>query len=122
MFMGHGTHHPANAFYAALAYRVQLKDPNVFIGGVEGFPEIDPIKDQIAAKKLTKAFLLPFMSVAGDHARNDLAGDEEDSWKSILTKAGVTCVPVLKGTAEYDEFAAIWVDHLGVVLKHFNLN
>ena len=119
VFMGHGTHHPANAFYAALAYRVQLKDPNVFVGGVEGFPDIDLIKDQLAQKKLTKAYLLPFMSVAGDHAQNDLAGDEEDSWKSILTKSGVSCVPVLKGTAEYDEFAAIWVEHLGIALKHF---
>ena len=119
VFMGHGTHHPANAFYAALAYRVQLKDPNVFVGGVEGFPTIDLIKEQLAAKKLTKAYLLPLMSVAGDHAQNDLAGDEEDSWKSILTKAGVTCVPVLKGTAEYDVFADIWVAHLGGPLSHF---
>jgi len=62
---------------------------------------------------------MPFMSVAGDHAKNDMAGDEDDSWKSILSKAGYECKPVLKGTAEYDSFAKIWVSHLGETLSHF---
>ncbi|MDJ0857311.1 MAG: sirohydrochlorin cobaltochelatase [Desulfobacterales bacterium] len=48
-----------------------------------------------------------------------MASDEEDSWKSVLTKAGIECVPILKGTAEYDEFVAIWVDHVGGPLGHF---
>ena len=55
---------------------------------------------------------MPFMSVAGDHAVNDMAGEEEDSWKSVLTDAGISCTPVLKGTAEYDDIVKIWVDHL----------
>ena len=63
---------------------------------------------------------MPFMSVAGDHARNDMAGDEDDSWKSILTKAGIKCVPVLKGSAEFDNIVDIWVDHLELPLEHFN--
>ena len=63
---------------------------------------------------------MPLMSVAGDHAKNDMAGDEEDSWKSILSKAGIECVPVLKGTAEYSEIVDVWVDHLGIILSHFN--
>jgi hypothetical protein len=62
---------------------------------------------------------MPFMSVAGDHAKNDMAGDEEDSWKSIFTKAGIDCIPVLKGTAEFDRFVDIWVDHVGGPLSHF---
>jgi sirohydrochlorin cobaltochelatase len=86
VFMGHGTPHPANAFYEA---------------------------------GINKAYLMPFMSVAGDHARNDMAGDEPDSWKSILTKAGITSVPILKGTAEYDDIVDIWVDHLKGVMSHF---
>jgi sirohydrochlorin cobaltochelatase len=59
------------------------------------------------------------MSVAGDHAKNDMAGDKEDSWKSILTKAGIKCETILKGTAEFDEFVNIWIDHLKGVLGHF---
>ncbi len=119
VLMGHGSHHPSNAFYAALMFQVQLKDPNVFIGNVEGFPELDTIQDLLIAKKIKKAYLMPFMSVAGDHAKNDMASDEEDSWKSVLTKAGIECVPILKGTAEYDEFVDIWVDHVGGPLGHF---
>ncbi len=59
-----------------------------------------------------KAYLMPFMSVAGDHARNDLAGDDAESWKSLLTGAGIQCVPVLRGTAEMDAVVDIWIDHL----------
>ena len=120
VFTGHGTHHPSNAFYAALMFQLQLQDPNIFIGTVEGYPEVDLIKALLLKNKIKKAYLMPFMSVAGDHAKNDMAGDEDDSWKSILTKAGIQCVPVLKGTAEFDVFVDIWVDHLGGPLSHFD--
>jgi sirohydrochlorin cobaltochelatase len=120
VFMGHGTHHPSNAFYAALMFQLQLTDPNIFIGTVEGYPEVDLIEALLKKKKIKKAYLMPFMSVAGDHAKNDMAGDEKDSWKSVLTNAGITCVPVLKGTAEFSAFADIWVEHLNGPLSHFN--
>jgi len=119
VLMGHGTHHPSNAFYAALMFQLQLRDSNIFVGTVEGYPEVSLIQELLLKKKIAKAYLMPFMSVAGDHAKNDMAGEDEDSWKSILTKAGITCVPVLKGTAEYDEFVDIWVDHVGAVLSRF---
>jgi sirohydrochlorin cobaltochelatase len=61
---------------------------------------------------------MPFMSVAGDHAKNDMAGNEDDSWKSILTRAGIACQPVVNRTAEYNHMVAIWIDHLGTVLSH----
>ena len=119
VLMGHGTHHPSNAFYAALMFQLQQKDPNIFVGTVEGYPEVNLIKELLLKKGIKKAYLMPFMSVAGDHAKNDMASDEDDSWKSILTKAGIQCVPILKGTAEYDVFVEIWVDHAGVPLNHF---
>ncbi|RLB94200.1 MAG: sirohydrochlorin cobaltochelatase [Deltaproteobacteria bacterium] len=119
VLMGHGTHHPANAFYAALMFQLQLKDPNIFVGTVEGYPGIDMIQGLLQKKNLKKVWLMPLMSVAGDHAKNDMAGNEEDSWKSILTKAGIQCIIVLKGTAEYDAFADIWVDHIAGLLHHF---
>lgn len=118
VLMGHGTHHPANAFYAALMYQLQLEDPNIFVGTVEGYPGIDLIASLMRKKGIKKAYLMPFMAVAGDHAKNDMAGDEDDSWKAILTKAGIQCVPVLKGTAEYDGFADIWVGHLSHIVSH----
>lgn len=120
VLMGHGTHHPANAFYAALMFQLQLKDPNIFVGTVQGYPGIGLIQELLLKKNITKAYLMPFMSVAGEHAKNDMAGDEDDSWKSVLTKAGITCVPILKGTAEFDEFVDIWVSHLKGPLGEFD--
>jgi sirohydrochlorin cobaltochelatase len=120
VLMGHGTHHPSNAFYAALMWQLQLKDPNIFVGTVEGYPEADDIREILLQKKIKKVYLMPLMSVAGDHAKNDMAGEEDDSWKSIFTKAGIQCVPILKGTAEYQDFVDIWVNHIRGPLSHFD--
>lgn len=120
VFMGHGTHHPANAFYPALMFQAQQRDPLVFIGAVEGYPEIDVIESWLKDNQVKTAWLLPFMSVAGDHAKNDMAGDEDDSWKSVLSSAGIECHAVLKGTAEVDAFVDIWLSHLEAVLHHFH--
>jgi sirohydrochlorin cobaltochelatase len=119
VLMGHGTHHPADVYYAALAYHLQKLDPNVFVGTVEGWPEIDDIKADLKKRRIKRVYLMPFMSVAGDHARNDMAGPEQDSWKSILEQEGIQCLPVLKGTAEFQEFVDIWVDHLRAAFEHF---
>lgn len=119
VFMGHGTHHPANAFYAALMFQLQLKDKNIFLGTVEGYPDIELIKKMLIESKIKKVYLLPFMSVAGDHAKNDMAGDEDNSWKSILASAGIEPVCILKGTAENKLFTDIWVSHIGRAMKAF---
>ncbi len=119
VLMGHGTPHPSNVFYAALMYHLQQNDPNIFVGTVEGSPVIEDIIPRLKEKKLKKVFLIPFMSVAGDHARNDLAGDEPDSWKSILEKQGFKTEAILKGTAEYDNMLDIWMDHLKEAMAHF---
>jgi sirohydrochlorin cobaltochelatase len=112
VFMGHGTHHPANVYYAALNYHLQKLDSNMVVGTVEGWPEIGDIKKDLKNKHISKVYLMPFMSVAGDHVRHDMAGTEKGSWKSILEDEGIECVAVLKGTAEYQKFVDIWVDHL----------
>ena len=120
IFMGHGTHHPANVYYAALTYHVQKLDPNVFVGTVEGWPEIGDVIGDLKKGGLQKAYVIPLMSVAGDHVRNDMAGPGEDSWKSILEKEGIECKPVLTGLAEHQEFVDIWVDHLKSAFGHFD--
>jgi sirohydrochlorin cobaltochelatase len=56
--------------------------------------------------------------VAGDHAMNDMAGDEPDSWKSQLTKAGIESVPVLKGLAEFNPIVDLWLENLKIAMKH----
>ena len=112
VFMGHGTSHPSNAGYAALMYHLQRRDPGVFMGTVEESPTIEEIRDTLVSRKVSRAYLMPFMAVAGDHARNDLAGEEEGSWKNVLARAGIKCTPVLTGAAEYDDIGMIWVEHL----------
>ena len=119
VFMGHGTHHPADVYYAALNYHLQKLDSNIFVGTVEGWPRIDDLIENLKKGGVEKAYLMPLMSVAGDHARNDMAGPEASSWKSILEREGIICEPVLKGLAEYQEFVDIWLDHLKTAFAHF---
>ena len=120
VFMGHGTHHPADVYYAALNYHLHKLDPNIFVGTVEGWPAIDDVIKDLKQGGLKKVYLMPLMSVAGDHARNDMVGPEENSWKSILEKQGISSEPVLKGLAEYQEFVDIWLDHLKTAFGHLD--
>lgn len=120
IFMGHGTgHHPADAIYLAMNQVVQDIDSRAFVRTVEGSLTIETLIPRLKQLKIKKVYLVPMMSVAGDHARNDMAGDGQDSWKSILTQAGYQCEPILKGTADYPEIVDVWLDHLRTVLAQF---
>ncbi len=111
VFMGHGTHHYANLIYVAFQALLNDKDVNAFIGTVEGNPTLDDIIKKCKTNNIKKVYLIPFMSVAGDHAKNDMASDEDDSWKSILKKEGILAIPILKGTAENDKIVDVWLDN-----------
>lgn len=117
IFLGHGTHHPANIYYPGLQYFLNRLDPLVLIGNLDGTPSLDDVRGVLRDRKVSKVYLQPFMAVAGDHAVNDMAGDEEDSWKSVLEADGLNCVPVLRGTAEFPAFVDIWLDHLQAALE-----
>jgi sirohydrochlorin cobaltochelatase len=121
VFMGHGSSHPANAAYTALMFQIQRKDPLVFVGCVDGYPGVNEIRDMLLEKKPAMVYLMPLMAVAGDHAHRDMAGDHEDSWKNILTRAGFQCTPLFTGMAEHDPFIDIWVDHLRAALNKTTL-
>ena len=113
VFMGHGTHHPANAMYPALE-RVfeEMEMENVLIGTVEGFPELGHVIKKLKKSNIEKVTLMPLMFVAGDHAQNDMASDEEDSWKTILTQAGFTVECYLHGMGENAAIQAIYIQHI----------
>jgi sirohydrochlorin cobaltochelatase len=119
IFVGHGTSHPGNIYYPGLQYFLAKKDPLALIGTVEGFPTREDVLTALKAKGVKKAWLVPFLAVAGDHVHNDIAGDGPQSWKSVLDKAGVESVPVMKGTGEDDPIVAIWVDHLKLAMSRF---
>lgn len=112
VFMGHGTVHFTNTVYAALDFT--LKDywhSNIFMGTVEAYPSIDTMVKLVKALSPTRVHLAPFMIVAGDHAINDMAGDEEDSWKSIFQREGYEVVCHLKGIGEYPSIRNIFISH-----------
>jgi sirohydrochlorin cobaltochelatase len=120
IFMGHGTgHHPADAIYLAMNQVFQEIDSRAFVRTVEGNLTIETLLPKLKQLKIKKVYLVPMMSVAGDHAKNDMDGDEPGSWRSILTQNGYQCESILKGTADYPEIVEVWLDHLRAVLAHF---
>lgn len=113
LLMGHGTHHHANTAYSALDYMFKYKGyDNVYVGTVEGFPTLNSIIEQIEDKNYTKLYLMPFMIVAGDHANNDMAGDEEDAWKMILKGEGYDIEPILMGLGQMEGIQQMYLEHL----------
>ena len=117
VLMGHGTTHFSNAIYAALDYT--FKDagyPNIFLGTVEAYPSLDSILKLVKCYGPEEIILAPFMIVAGDHAKNDMAGDDPDSWYSRFTEEGYKVSTVLKGLGQYPEIRQIFIDHIGQVI------
>ncbi len=113
VFVGHGTEHFANATYSALAYRFNADGyENTFVGTVEAYPDMDDIKAKLAKSGVSKIMLLPFMIVAGDHATNDICGEEEGSWYTELKKEGYEVTGVKKGLGEYKQLQDIFVKHV----------
>lgn len=114
VFMGHGTHHEANATYAKLQQMItDAGYARYFIGTVEAEPSLEDVMAMVEASGATKVVLLPLMIVAGDHATNDMAGDEEDSWKTAFKAEGYEVECVLKGLGEYPGIQAMFVEHAG---------
>ncbi len=114
VYMGHGNEHfPSAGAYLELADRMRQLYPDVVtaIGNVEGFPAIEDVMDTLKLHGMKKIVLKPCMVVAGDHAMNDMAGPEEDSWKSVLEKNGFEVITVKRGLGEQDAFADIFVQH-----------
>jgi sirohydrochlorin cobaltochelatase len=112
VYMGHGTHHSSNIYYSGLQYYFSNNSNKLFIATVEGFPVLDDVVYRLEKIKAKKVLLIPLMTVAGDHAINDMAGNAKDSWKSILESKGYKVDCLLKGLAEYDELVEIWIKHL----------
>lgn len=100
VFMGHGTEHESHCAYPAIEYMFRDYGINAFVGTVEGYPELDQVIKKLKNNNIKTVDLLPFMLVAGDHAINDMASDEEDSWKTILEKEGFHVRVHLKGLGE----------------------
>ena len=111
-FMGHGTEADSNSVYAKMQQVLSdMGAEHYYIGTVEASPSLDDVLKQVKAGEYTRVVLEPLMVVAGDHANNDMAGDDEDSWKSAFEAADYEVVPVLRGLGEISEIQQIYVTH-----------
>lgn len=116
--MGHGTEHYTNASYAALNYMFNdYGCRNVYIGTVEAYPSLEDIMKDLKRNNYDKITLVPFMIVSGDHAKNDMAGEKEDSWKSVLKREGFKVECRLEGLGENREIRRIFSEHIKDALK-----
>lgn len=112
VFVGHGTHHFADAAYSALQTALWQKSPNFFVGTVEGSPSYDDVLGWLKHSKKRSVTVAPAMLVAGDHTVNDIAGDEEDSWKEMLSEEGFKVTPKLLGFGQIEGVQRLFVDKL----------
>ena len=123
VFLGHGTSHKAKVTYSQMAKAFEnLGYTNAFVGTVEGEPEetsVDEVISAVADKGYKNVVLRPLMVVAGDHANNDMAGDDEDSWKSLFESKGVfnSVECQIEGLGSIEELQNLYVSHINDALE-----
>ena len=113
VFMGHGTESAADSAYHKLQEEyIKAGKNNIFVATVEGEVTIEDIIEKLKMGDYKKILLKPFMIVAGDHAKNDMASDDEDSWKTMLKNEGYEVTTLLKGMGEYEFVQEMFMDKL----------
>ena len=116
VFMGHGTESEADYTYQKLQDEyLKAGKNNIFIATVEGKVTIEDIIEKMKEKDFKRILLKPLMIVAGDHAKNDMSSDDEDSWKTMLKNEGYEVTSVLKGMGEYEFIRKMFMDKLEAV-------
>ncbi len=112
VYMGHGTEAASNEIYGKMQQLMtDAGYENYFIGTVEAEPSLDDVLALVQAGSYERVVLRPMMIVAGDHANNDMAGDEEDSWKSVFQGAGYDVECVLQGLGQVNVIQQMFVQH-----------
>ncbi|MEG0722337.1 MAG: sirohydrochlorin cobaltochelatase, partial [Lachnospiraceae bacterium] len=113
VLMGHGSSHFSNSIYAALDYTFKDKGyENIFLGTVEAYPSMESLLRMVKSYAPENIVLAPFMIVAGDHARNDMASEDPASWRCQFEAAGFPVSTVLKGLGEYPGIQELFVQHV----------
>lgn len=114
VFMGHGSPHRHNPAYGLLQKELTEAGLNVVVGVVEevDHPNFEDALATLKERGYKKVVLMPLMLVAGDHANNDMAGDEDDSWKNLLKKEGFQVDTYLHGLGENTAVQEIYVQHV----------
>ncbi|MCL2791368.1 MAG: sirohydrochlorin cobaltochelatase [Desulfobulbus sp.] len=125
LYFAHGNEYfPSSGSYLQLEQemRDQYPETKIYFTAVEGFPNLDLVMQEMKRDDVSKILLKTFMVVAGDHAHNDMAGDEPDSVTSRLSKNGFQVTPVLQGLGEQDGFADVFVNHLAQTALDYGIS
>ncbi len=123
VYMGHGTEHEAGATYHKLQALLEDKGySDYIIGTVEHGTDIDAVVEILAGMDVKRVILRPLMVVAGDHANNDMAGGEEDSWDFILEEAGYEVISLLEGLGQIEGIQALYIQHIQDAIDSENLS
>jgi sirohydrochlorin cobaltochelatase len=114
IYFAHGNEHYSTGAYMEFEHVMRKRYPEVaiYVTMVEGFPGADVLLEKLKRDGIKKVLVKPFMTVAGDHAKNDMAGPEPDSLKSVLEANGIDVAMVLEGLGEKSDFARLFVDHI----------
>ena len=119
VLMGHGTAHHSNSVYGCL--QAVFEDEgceNVFVTTVEGYPNFENVISRLKRKNISEVTIAPLMVVAGDHARNDMASDDEDSLKSVLEAEGIKVNVHLKGLGENEKFNELYINRIDDLINN----
>lgn len=120
-FMGHGTEAASNEVYGKMQDLLKANGyDNYYVGTVEAEPSLEDVLTVVQAGSYKKVVLEPLMIVAGDHANNDMAGDEEGSWKTEFENAGYEVTCILRGLGELPEIQQILVEHAQKAIDSLN--
>lgn len=120
-FMGHGTEAASNEVYGKMQDLLKANGyDNYYVGTVEAEPSLEDVLTAVQAGNYKKVVLEPLMIVAGDHANNDMAGDEEGSWKTEFENAGYEVTCILRGLGELPEIQQILVEHAQKAIDSLN--
>lgn len=120
VLVGHGTHHPAGVAYPAMQYFCTAADPHMYVGTIEGRPTRDEALAALKKDKVAAVRLVPLLAIAGDHAKNDIGGDEPDSWKNVFAAAGLKSSVEMAGLAQNPNVLAVWLAHLDAAMAELN--
>ncbi len=120
-FMGHGTEADSNSVYSKMQDTLtNMGFANYYVGTVEAAPSLDDVLAKVKEGNYKRVVLEPLMVVAGDHANNDMAGDEDGSWKTTFENEGYEVVCLLRGLGENEAIRQIYVDHAQAAIDSLN--
>lgn len=120
-FMGHGTEADSNSVYSKMQDTLtNMGFANYYVGTVEAAPSLDDVLAKVKEGNYKRVVLEPLMVVAGDHANNDMAGDEDGSWKNTFENEGYEVVCLLRGLGENEAIRQIYVDHAQAAIDSLN--